>query len=114
MDELRYQVDLLNAMNSRLQADERMYRLVCSTSLNAILYIDCKKGSVRTLANWDAFFPGVEITTPNDISKLYSYIEEQSVLSFRDLLHTNKPDETISGTYKMSDDIYRSRDTVCL
>ena len=104
MDELRYQVDLLNAMNSRLQADERMYRLVCSTSLNAILYIDCKKGSVRTLANWDAFFPGVEITTPNDISKLYSYIEEQSVLSFRDLLHTNKPDETISGTYKMSDE----------
>ncbi len=104
MDELRYQVDLLNAMNSRLQADERMYRLVCSTSLSAILYIDCKKGSVRTLANWESFFPGVEITTPNDISKLYSYIEEPSVLSFRDLLHTNKPDETISGTYRMSDE----------
>ena len=103
MDELRYQVDLLNAMNSRLQADERMYRLVCSTSLNAIIYIDCKKGSVRTLANWDEFFPNIEINTSNEISKLYSYIEEQSVLSFRDLIHSSKPGETASGIYKMTD-----------
>ncbi|MCR4787873.1 MAG: bifunctional diguanylate cyclase/phosphodiesterase [Lachnospiraceae bacterium] len=103
MDELHYQVDLLNAMNSRLKADERMYRLVCSTSLNAIIYIDCKKGSVKTLANWDSFFPGLEINSVSDISKLYSYIEEPSVLSFRDLIHTSKANETVTEVFRMSD-----------
>ncbi|MCR4989812.1 MAG: EAL domain-containing protein [Lachnospiraceae bacterium] len=103
MDELRYQVDLLNAMNGRLQADERMYRLVCNTSLNAIVYIDCKRGTARTLANWDAFFPDVEIYTINDIAQIYSYIEEQSVLAFRDLLYTDKPGVNASGVFKLSD-----------
>lgn len=104
MDELRYQVDLLNAMNGRLQADERMYRLVCSTSTSAILYIDLEKGTAKTLANWDAYFAGVDIHSSSDISKLYSYFEEQSVLSFRELIYLEKTDRTHSvGVFKMSD-----------
>lgn len=35
MEELRYKVDLLNAMNQRLVTDEKMYRLICDTSSNA-------------------------------------------------------------------------------
>lgn len=104
MDELRYQVDLLNAMNGRLQADERMYRLVCSTSTSAILYIDLEKGTAKTLANWDAFFAGVDIHNSGDISKLYSFFEEQSVLSFRELIYLEKTDRKHSvGVYKLSD-----------
>ncbi len=93
MDELRYQVDLLNAMNGRLQADERMYRLVCATSSSAIIYIDLEKGTVNTLGAFSEFFPDVEIHDINDISKLYSYIEEQSVLLFRDLIFLEKTTE---------------------
>ena len=37
MEELRYKVDLLNAMNQRLVTDEKMYRLICDTSSNAFL-----------------------------------------------------------------------------
>ena len=104
MDELRYQVDLLNAMNGRLQADERMYRLVCSTSTSAILYVDLQKGFAKTLANWDAYFAGVDIHNSSDISKLYSYFEEQSVLSFRELIYLEKTDRTHSiGVFKLSD-----------
>ena len=40
MDELRYQVDLLSAMNQRLKNDEKMYRLICDTSSNAFLYVN--------------------------------------------------------------------------
>ena len=104
MDELRYQVDLLNAMNERLQADERMYRLVCATSRSAILYIDLNKGSCRTLANWEDFFAGIQIHNVSDISKLYSFIDEKSVLSFRELLypeHLEKTDAT--SVFKLSD-----------
>lgn len=104
MDELRYQVDLLNAMNGRLQADERIYRLVCSTSQSAIIHVDIEKGVCRTLANWDDFFSGVEVHTINDFSKLYSYFEEQSVLAFRELIYLDKAEECHSqGVFKLSD-----------
>ena len=61
MDELRYQVDLLSAMNQRLKNDEKMYRLICDTSSNAFLYVNFVENDVRTLANWEFFFPEVEI-----------------------------------------------------
>ena len=40
MDELRYQVDLLSAMNQKLENEERMYRLLCATSTSAFLYVN--------------------------------------------------------------------------
>lgn len=72
MDELRYRVDLLSAMNQRLTNDEKMYRLICDTSSNAFLYVNFVKNEVRTLANWNFFFPDVEIRHMKDLAKLYS------------------------------------------
>ena len=37
MDELRYQVDLLSAMNQKLENEERMYRLLCAISLREFI-----------------------------------------------------------------------------
>ena len=74
MEELRYQVDLLNAINQRLTIDEKMYRLICDTSSNAFLYVNFVENEVRTLANWDFFFPDVEIRYIKDLAKLYSQV----------------------------------------
>lgn len=87
MDELRYELDLLNAMNKRIQTDERMYRLVCDTSTNAVLYVDIKRGNCKTLGNWNDYFNGVSINHFSDISKIYPFIEDQSVLAVRELLY---------------------------
>ena len=35
MNELRYQLDLMRAMNQKLSAKERMYRLLCDTMVYA-------------------------------------------------------------------------------
>ena len=70
MDELRYRVDLLSAMNQRLTNDEKMYRLICDTSSNGFLYVNFVKNEVRTLANWNFFFPDVEIRHMKDLAKL--------------------------------------------
>ena len=56
MDELRYQIDLLKAMNQQLSGRDKMYRLVCDTSNNAFLYIVFEKNDVITLGNWDEYF----------------------------------------------------------
>lgn len=56
MDDLRYQVDLLSAMNQKLSNDERMYRAICEQSNRAFIYILPEEGTVKTLGRWDEYF----------------------------------------------------------
>ena len=56
MDDLRYQVDLLTALNQKLKAEERMYRLFFDTSMRAFLYINYENGTAETLGNFNKFF----------------------------------------------------------
>ena len=90
MDELRYQVDLLNAMNQKLTNEERMLRMICETSSSAFLYVNFKNDEVKTIANWDFFFPNVEIKSINDMPKLFSQIEEEYAVPLRDLLYPER------------------------
>lgn len=95
MDELRYQVDLLKAMNQKLAREEKMLRLICETSSSAFLYVDFEENFVRTMANWDFFFPDTEIKIIQDIGKIYSQVEDKYVMLLRDLLQLEK--KGISG-----------------
>lgn len=50
MNELRYQLDLMRAMNQKLSAKERMYRLLCDTMDYAYIYYSLKR--IRSL-RWE-------------------------------------------------------------
>ena len=105
MDELRYQVDLLSAMNQRLTNDERMYRLLCNTSSNAFLYVNFVDNVVRTLGSWDFFFPEVVIRDMKDLAKLYSQVEDKYVLPLRDLIYLEKKEmNSDSGIVRLKDE----------
>lgn len=104
MEELRYQVDLLSALNQKLTSEEKMLRLVCETSSSAFLYVNFEENIVRTLANWDYFFPDIEIKDVKDIAKLYSEVEDKYVLPLRELLFLEKTDlKSDSGIIKLKD-----------
>ena len=104
MEELRYQVDLLGAMNQKLEKEERMLRLVCDTSSNAFLYVNFEENEIKTLANWNFFFQDVEIKGMKDIAKLYTAVEEKYVLPFKELLNLEKTGISISsGVVKLAD-----------
>ena len=104
MEELRYQVDLLNALNRKLTSEEKMLRLICETSSSAFLYVNFEENIVKTLANWDYFFPGVEIRDTKDIAKLYSEVEDKYVLPLRELLFLEKTElKSDSGIIKLKD-----------
>lgn len=90
MDELRYQVDLLNALNQKLASDERMFRLICETSSSAFLYVNFEENTVRTIANWELFFPDTEIKNLQDLSQIYPQVEDKYVMPLRDLLQLEK------------------------
>lgn len=104
MEELRYQVDLLSALNQKLTSEEKMLRLICETSSSAFLYVNFEENIVKTLANWDYFFPGVEIKDTKDIAKLYAEVEDKYVLPLRELLFLEKTElQSDSGIIKLKD-----------
>lgn len=51
-----YQLGFLEAMNNRLINDESMYRMICNTSSNAILYYHFADKRMVHLGNWSHFF----------------------------------------------------------
>ena len=89
MDEMRYQLDLLKAMNQKLSDAERMYRLICDTSNNAFLYYSFYTGSVKMLGHWDNFFD-FSVRDVKDFAKLFDVVKEQYVLPLRDTLFIEK------------------------
>ena len=85
MEELKYQVDLLNAMNEKLSREEKMLRLICETSQSAFLYYNFADDKFQTVANWNHFF-GFTVTDTRDLNRLYDCVEEQCVIPLRELL----------------------------
>ena len=89
MDEMRYQLDLLKAVNQKLSDAERMYRLVCDTSNNAFLYYSFRTGQVKMLGSWDRFFD-FSVKDVKDFAKLYDAVEDKYILPLRDTLFIEK------------------------
>lgn len=89
MDELRYQIDLLKAMNQKLAKRDRMFHLVCDTSNNAFLYFDLERNEVVTLGNWDTYF-SFRIGEVKDIPTFLDEIQEKYILPVRDVLFLEK------------------------
>ena len=89
MDDLRYQVDLLTALNQKLQTNERMYRLFFDTSMRAFLYVNYETGSAQTLGNWDSFFD-YSINEAARVPELEDLFSEESRDNFRRLIFVEK------------------------
>lgn len=89
MDELRYQVDLLKAMNQKLSGRDKMFRLACDTSNNAFLYYGFEKNEVVTLGNWDTLF-SFKIQEMKDVSLLFDELEDKYILPVRNILFLEK------------------------
>ncbi len=86
MDEFRYQIDLLKALNQKLNSECNMYRSVVNTSTSAFLYYSYADDICVSMGNWERFFD-VEIKSYSDVIKLFSQIREEDVESLRDALY---------------------------
>ena len=85
MDDLRYQVDLLTAMNQKLTGNEKMYNMICEGSQKAFLYINYVTNSVRQIGKWDAF-GDFRLTDASDLSRLSDIFDESAETDIRNLL----------------------------
>ncbi len=89
MEEMRYQLDLLKAMNQKLSIKERMYRLICDSTTNAFLYCSFEKSEVVTLGRWSDYFD-FEIKDIKELTRLTEAVEASYSLALRDAIYTEK------------------------
>lgn len=93
MDELRYQIDLLKAMNQKISGREKMFRLACDTSNNAFFYYDFESNELVTFGNWDKFFP-FSLNEVKDIPMILDTLDDEYILPVRELLFLEKSGST--------------------
>jgi len=86
MDDMKFQLEMMNALNQQLNGKEKMYQLVCSTSRNAFIYFDLVKRNISVLGNWDRFFD-FSITMEGDLIKLVSMVDEAYKSDLQKLLY---------------------------
>lgn len=89
MNELRYQMDLLKAMNQKLNAKEKIYRLLCDTTNQAFLYYSFIQKETMLLGKWNSFFD-FTVSGPKDMALLFDAVDETYMLPLRDVLFLEK------------------------
>lgn len=93
MNDLHFQVDMLQAVNQQLNGKEKMYQLICATSKNAFLYFDMQKNNVHTVGNWKGFFD-FKIESIKDLIKLVDFVDDQDKAGFQELLYLERIGES--------------------
>ncbi|MBQ7360496.1 MAG: GGDEF and EAL domain-containing protein [Lachnospiraceae bacterium] len=104
MDELRYQLNLLKAMNQKLSGHEHMYRLICDSLGDAFLYCSLEKGEINVVGKLEAI-DSYTFRDLKDLNILCDVVAEEFSLPLRALLFLEKEDEERrSLDCKMKDD----------
>ena len=96
MDELRYQIDLLTALNQKMSVNEKMYRLIFDTSFSAYLYYNFSDKHLRTVGSWNSFFD-FEVKTIKDIEHIYDNTRDDEKLKVREAVHLEKTGQKIAN-----------------
>lgn len=93
MDELRYQLDLLKAMNQKLDGREKMYRFLCDTSSSALIYYSFEKDEAVTLGSFSHFFD-FEVKTRSDFPRFFDVVDKEYEMNLRDIVYPEKTGRT--------------------
>ncbi len=93
MNELRYQLDLLKAMNQKLLAKEKMYQLIIDTVSSAYLYYSVEKNEDIMLGKWHEFFD-FEIHGAKDLEKVFAAVEDEYSLQLKEAFYPEKKGES--------------------
>lgn len=56
MDDLLYQIDMLKAANKTLDANDKIYKLICNSFKRAFIYYKPSTGVLNSYGNWDDYF----------------------------------------------------------
>ena len=93
MNDMRYQVELLNALNSKLTTKEKMCDFILNTSASAFIYQDFEESQIQIMGNWEQFFD-FNFRTASDFVKIIDVAEEKYSEDLKEILFLEKTQET--------------------
>lgn len=93
MNDLRYQVELLSALNDKLTAKEKMCDFILNTSASAFVYQDFEDAQIQVMGNWEQFFD-FNFRNTSDFMKILDVIEEKYADNLKEILYLEKTQET--------------------
>ncbi|NLG05549.1 MAG: GGDEF domain-containing protein, partial [Clostridia bacterium] len=76
MDELKYQIDLLTALNERLTGNERIYQLISDISGNAYVYFDYRTQNIELMGCWEQWMEDI-VMHKYDFDLMISYMSDE-------------------------------------
>ena len=92
MNDMRYQVELLNALNSKLTTKEKMCDFILNTSASAFIYQDFEESQIQIMGNWEQFFD-FNFRTASDFFKIIDVAEEKYSEDLKEILFLEKTQE---------------------
>ncbi len=97
MDELKYQLDLLTALNEKLNGNERIYKMISDISGYSYIYINFEDHSSELLGCWEETL-GEHLGSSLDEERMLSYIHEDDVEKFRKTIIDMRKNHVIDAT----------------
>ena len=92
MNDLKYQVELLSALNDKLTSKEKMCDFILNTSASAFVYQDFEDGQFQIMGNWEQFFD-FKFRTASDFIKILEVVEEKNADALKEILFLEKTQE---------------------
>lgn len=92
MNDLKYQVELLSALNDKLTSKEKMCDFILNTSASAFVYQDFEDGQFQIMGNWEQFFD-FKFRTASDFIKILDVVEEKNADALKEILFLEKTQE---------------------
>ncbi len=93
VDELHYQIDLLTALNQKLQDKDKMYQLICESSNNAYIFYNFEENHIEVLGNWKRFF-NFNVEDAKDLLIVLDCIRQEDMIPVKELLFLEKSNVT--------------------
>ncbi len=75
MNEMQYQVDLMNAMNEKLQNEQKMMKMIIETSTSAFVYYSYDRDETHVMGDWESYFD-FTVRRISDLQRAVDYVDE--------------------------------------
>jgi len=93
MNEMQYQIDLMNAMNEKLKMEQKMMEMIVNTSSSAFAYYNFARDEIRILGKWDDYF-SFPVKRMADLGRVYDAVDEKYREEFDKCINVDRSGDT--------------------
>lgn len=103
MDDLRYQLDMLTAMNKAYATNEKIYKLICEASKRVFIYYQPSTGIIKSYGHWNDYFD-FPLNDYSDLLRTLEILDEEEKEKVHTLFFLEKEGKNeLSYTAKLKD-----------